>query len=83
MTVDLDSQWEGRTGIKVRVWAGDAYTDYPVSEGQATIVAPLHPLMEMGVYAGRLSTTNRAKVRVTPSILDVTGGVDGPGEVTL
>jgi hypothetical protein len=83
VTLDLDSQWEGRTGITVRVWAGDTYEDYVASNGAATITAPMHPVMEMGVYSGRLATTNRARVRVTPSILDVTGGVDGPGEVTL
>ena len=82
MTLDLDSMWDGRTGVTVRVYGGPEYADYPATNGNAVIRAPLRPVMEIGVYAGRLSTTNRAKVRVTPSILDVTGGGDGPGEVT-
>lgn len=81
MTLDLDAQWDGLTPV-VRVYAGSDYTDYPVSNGSATITAPNYPVIEIGVYSGRLATTNRAKVRVTPSVLDLTGGIDGPGEVT-
>ena len=70
--VSLDSDWDGLTCV-LRMVYDDSYRDYPITNGTAQITIPENiSSVELGVYSGRLTTTNRAKVHVLPSILSVT-----------
>ena len=72
-SVTLDAMWDGLDAVVRMEWEGEGFADYPVSNGQATVEVPSDvAFVEMGVYAGRLSTTNRAEARVLPSVLDLT-----------
>lgn len=47
-----------------------SYSDYPITNGTASITVPDNiSTLEIGVYSGRLTTTNRASIQVLPSIL--------------
>lgn len=67
--------WDGLEA-SVRMAYGDTYTDFPVSGGSCTVEYPSSDCseVEFGVVAGRLSTTNRARTILLPSILDATRG---------
>lgn len=70
--ISLDSDWDGLTCV-LRMVYGDYYIDYPITNDSAQITIPESiSSVELGVYSGRLTTTNRAKVHVLPSILSVT-----------
>ena len=52
---------------------GAGHADYAISGGSATVTVPQGVAsMDVGVVAGRLATTDRAHVKVLPSILDLT-----------
>lgn len=52
---------------------GAGHQDFAISNGSATVTVPQGVAsMDVGVVAGRLATTDRAHVKVLPSILDLT-----------
>lgn len=61
---------------------GVGFEDFAVSGGEASVEIPGGvSAVDLGVVAGRLATTNRARIRVLPSILDLSSGmteVQGP-----
>lgn len=72
VTVSLDGDWTGRDAV-VRAVHGDGYTDYEITNGSVDITIPGGiSEIAIGVYSGRLATTNRAVIHVLPSILTVT-----------
>lgn len=69
VTVNLDSDWNGLSCVLRAVYS-DTYADYSITNGSAQITIPDGiSSIELGVYSGRLTTTNRAKVHVLPSII--------------
>lgn len=74
--VTLDGMWDGKEA-SVRMDWGEGFEDFPISDGEATIEVPAGvSRIELGVVAGRLATTNRARVKVLPSVLDLTSGME-------
>lgn len=74
--VTLDGAWEGREA-SVRMDWGEGFEDFAVENGEAVIEVPAGvSRIELGVVAGRLATTNRARVKVLPSVLDLTSAME-------
>lgn len=67
--------WSGLDAVVRVEWSG-GYADYAVSGGEAVVTMPTGvSAVEIGVHAGRLTTTNGARLHILPSILDITAGM--------
>ena len=73
--VTLDAEWEGVTNLRVRAVSvgADGYEDFAVSEGSATVEIPEGiPAVELGVWSDTIHTTSPARIRLLPSVIDLT-----------
>lgn len=77
--VTLDAEWEGAENLRVRAVkvGADGYEDFAISGGSATVDIPEDvPAVELGVWSDTIHTTSPARIRLLPSILDLTDGLE-------
>ena len=75
VTVALDSEWEGASNLRVRAVkvGAEGYEDFAITEGSATVEMPTGiPAVDLGVWSDTIHTTSQARIRLLPSILDLT-----------
>ena len=73
--VTLDAEGEGVTNLRVRAVkvGADGYEDFAISGGSATVDIPEDvPAVELGVWSDTIHTTSPARIRLLPSVIDLT-----------
>ena len=73
--VTLDAEWAGASNLRVRAVkvGADGYEDFAISDGSASVEIPEGiPAVELGVWSDTIHTTSPARVRLLPSIMDLT-----------
>ena len=77
--VALDAEWEGAENLRVRAVkvGADGFEDFPIADGSAAVDMPEGvPAVELGVWSDTIHTTSPARVRLLPSVLDLTRNLE-------